>query len=65
MDDDENSKEADGKKGALLSPEVEALDKEISGLGKKKEKSVELQKKVNLINDQVKGWSSRVIQKID
>ena len=65
MDDDENSKEADGKKGALLSPEVEALDKEISGLGKKKEKSVELQKKVNLVNDQVKGWSSRVIQKID
>ena len=51
MDDDENSKEADGKKGALLSPEVEALDKEISGLGKKKEKSVELQKKVNLVND--------------
>ena len=51
MEDDENAKEADGKKGSFTSPEVEALDKEISFLGKKKEKAVELQKKVNLVND--------------
>lgn len=65
MEDDENSKEVNGKKGTFTSPEVEDLDKQIAQLGKKKEKAVELQKKVNLVNDQVKGWSSRVIQKID
>lgn len=65
MEDDENSKEADNKKVTFLSQEVEELDKEINGLNKKKDKADELQKKVNLVNDQVKGWSSRVIQKID
>lgn len=51
MEDDENSKEMHGKKGAFSSPEVEDLDKQISTLGKRKEKAVELQKKVNLVND--------------
>ena len=50
MEDDENSKE-DNKKATFLSPEVEELDKEISSLGKKKDKADELQKKVNLVND--------------
>jgi len=48
-----------------LSPEIEELDKHIQGLSKNKEKSDELRKKVNLIFDQVQGWSSKVIQKID
>lgn len=65
MEDDENAKEADSKKQTFLSPEVEMLDKQITNLVKEKDKKDELQKKVNLINDQVKGWSSRVIQKID
>lgn len=57
MEDDENNAAAtaaaDGakNKGTFMSPEVEALDKEISTLGKRKEKAVELQKKVNLVND--------------
>ena len=61
MEDDENAKEAENKKGVVLSPDMEILDKEILSLNKKKDKTVELQKKVNLVNDQVKGWSSRVI----
>lgn len=65
MEDDENAKETDTKKQTFLSPEVEKLDNEISDLQKDKVKADELSKKVNLVNDQVKGWSSRVIQKID
>ena len=48
MEDDENNAAAtaaaDGakNKGSFLSPEIEALDKEISLLGKGKEKAVEL-----------------------
>jgi uncharacterized protein with gpF-like domain len=61
MEDDENAKEAENKKGAVLSPEMDELDKEILSLNKRKDKAMELQKKVNLVNDQVKGWSSRVI----
>ena len=48
-----------------LTPEIDGLEKEIGGLQKDKEKSDELNKKVNLIYDQVQGWSSKVIQKID
>lgn len=49
----------------ILSPEIDVLDKEISVLGKDQEKTDELRKKVNLIADQVQGWSNRVTQKID
>ena len=42
MEDDENAKEAENKKGAVLSPEMEQLDKDIISFNKKKEKAVEL-----------------------
>lgn len=48
-----------------FSPEIEALDNRIVILSKNKEKSDVLIKKVNLIFDQVQGWSSKVIQKVD
>lgn len=48
-----------------LSPEIEQLDKHIQQLTKEKEKTDELRKKVNLVYDQVQGWSSKVIAKID
>jgi hypothetical protein len=34
-------------------------------LNKEKDKADELCKKVNLVNDQVTGWVSRVIHKVD
>lgn len=59
-------KKQEGDKGhKILSPEVEVLDRQINVLSKDKEKSDELCKKVNLIADQVQGWSGRVTQKID
>ena len=48
-----------------MSPEIEELDKRIQALSKDKEKSDELRKKVNLVYDQVLGWSSKVVAKID
>ena len=50
---------------STFSPEIEALDKKIVVLQKEKELSDELCKKVNLVSDQVHGWCSKVIQKID
>ena len=57
--------DSENKVHKFLSPEIEELDKSIQQLTKEKEKSDELRKKVNLIFDQVQGWSSKVIQKID
>mmetsp|Transcript_11399 Transcript_11399/g.19234 ORF Transcript_11399/g.19234 Transcript_11399/m.19234 type:complete len:188 (+) Transcript_11399:831-1394(+) len=65
-DDDENNfKKKTRADGQPLTQEIEDLDKKISQLSKVKEKSDELCKKVNLVYDQVQGWSSKVIQKID
>jgi phage shock protein A len=43
-----------------LSPELGALDTKISGLKKQCEKAEELNKKVQLVNDQIVGWTSRI-----
>lgn len=65
-DDEEAKKEAGGnQKHQPLSPEIDALDKQIKSYSKDKDKTDELEKKVSLINDQVKGWCSKVIQKVD
>lgn len=65
--DDEN--EQFGKKrnddDKPYSPEIEALDKEILSYTKEKETADELCRKVNLVYDQVRGWCTKVIQKID
>lgn len=47
------------------SPEIDELDKEIIRLTKEKELSDELNRKVELVYDQVEGWCSRVINKVD
>jgi mevalonate kinase len=47
------------------NPELTKLTKELEVLTKEKEKSEELNKKVQLVYDQVQGWCNRVIQKID
>lgn len=47
------------------SPEIDELDKRIVLLTKEKELSDELNRKVELVYDQVQGWCSRVIQKVD
>lgn len=47
------------------SPEIEALDKKIAEQTKEKEIADELCRKVNLVYDQVRGWCTKVIQKID
>lgn len=67
--DDENiqngNQKTDGKENSAFSPEIEELDKEILGLNKNKEKSELRAKKVHLVFEQVQGWCSKVIQKID
>lgn len=61
---DENANNQ-GKKSSALSPELQALDTKIVNLRKQCEKAEELNKKVQLVNDQVVGWSTRIAQKID
>lgn len=68
--EDEQDEDGDGKKktrdnGQAFSPAIAELDKKIIEQQKEKEKTDELCKKVNLVNDQVTGWCSKVIQKID
>ena len=60
MDDNPENKEkvSDGKPH---SQEIEELDKRIIALTKEKLLSDELGRKVDLVYDQVQGWSSRVI----
>ena len=66
MDDDQgNQHKKKRDDGNPFSPEIEELDQKIVGLNKEKDKSIELNKKVNLVFDQVQGWCSKVIQKID
>jgi len=52
-------------KKASQNPAINALDQKQSGLSKQLEKAEELNKKVQLVNDQVQGWTARVVQKID
>ena len=48
-----------------VAPELAALDSQTQELQKKAENSAEVQKKVQLVNDQVTSWCERVIQKVD
>jgi len=43
-----------------LSPELTVLDTKITNLHKQCEKAEELNKKVQLVNDQVVGWTARI-----
>ena len=70
MDDEEdegNMKKTkrDGKASGMNDAEIDALEAEITRRSKDKETADELNKKVNLVNDQVHDWCSKVIQKID
>lgn len=51
------------KKG--FGTDIQKLDDRINELTKQLEKVEEINKKVQLVNDQVQGWCSKVIQKID
>ena len=51
--------------GAVISPELTELDNKIAKLRRQCEKAEELNKKVQLVNDQVVGWTGRIAQKID
>jgi len=64
-DDQGESKKKTRESGQAFSPEIAELDKLIINKGKDKEKTDELCKKVNLVNDQVTWWCSKVIQKVD
>lgn len=70
MQDDNDQNKANKNKtnredGHPFSPEIDQLDKKIVELYKKKEKSDDLNSKVNLVNDQVTGWCAKVMHKID
>ena len=65
MEDEDDQNTSSKKSGQPFSPEIEKLDQEILIQTKSKEKSDELAKKVNLVKDQVQGWCSKVIQKVD
>ena len=60
--------QADGqekKSNHQQTPEITALDNKITTLRKQSEKAEELNKRVQLVNDQVNSWTSRILQKID
>jgi hypothetical protein len=57
--------ETQSRKGDPVSPEIDELDKKIVDLNKNKDKTDELCKKVNLVNDQETGRCFKVIQKVD
>lgn len=60
-----NGMKTSGDGNTVMSPELTALDTKITTLRKQCEKAEELNKKVQLVNDQVVGWTSRIAQKID
>jgi len=62
--DSENPAKKNGA-GAVISPELAALDTKLAVLRRQCEKAEELNKKVQLVNDQVVGWTDRIAQKID
>jgi len=51
----------DGEASKAYSPELSKLDQEITQKTKLLDKVEEINKKVQLVNDQVQGWCSRVI----
>jgi hypothetical protein len=60
-----SSNRNDGNNYGFNDEEIDKLDAEIKIFSKSKESADELNKKVNLVNDQVHDWCSKVIQKID
>ena len=60
-DDEQNLTKKTREDGNPFSPEIDALDKQITHLSKDKENSEDLCKKVNLVNDQVTSWCEKVI----
>lgn len=64
-DEDGTIKKKKRDDGITSTPEIDELDAKILVLNKDKEKTDELCKKVNLVNDQVTGWCSKVIHKVD
>lgn len=66
MDDEEDEgnmkkNKRDGKASGMNDAEIDALEAEITRRSKDKETADELNKKVNLVNDQVHDWCSKVI----
>lgn len=59
----ENKVDSSGK--PQLAPELAELDKKIQAANKQCEKTEEVNKKVQLTNDQVTSWTHRITQKID
>lgn len=60
---EENKTDSKGKPS--LAPELAELDKKNKENQKKYEKTEEINKKVQLTNDQVTSWTTRITQKID
>jgi chromosome segregation ATPase len=56
--------DSDEQKKAL-TPELNSLDQKTTKLRKQLEKAEELNKKVQLVNDQVTTWTMKIVQKID
>lgn len=61
----QNNESNSNKRGGIYGPEIAQLDNKILTLSKGKDKSDEVNKKVQLVNDQVQNWCERMIQKID
>ena len=61
----QNNDSASSSKRNVHGPEIAELENKICSLTKTKEKSEEINKKVQLVNDQVQNWCERMIQKID
>ena len=61
----QNNESSSNKRSGVYGPEIVELDNKIKTLSKTKEKTEEINKKVQLVNDQVSNWCERMIQKID
>ncbi len=48
-----------------MNPQINAIDLKLTQYRKQLDKAEEINKKVQLVNDQVQGWTSRIVQKID
>lgn len=57
--------QAEGEDKKAINPELNMLDQKINVFHKQHEKAEELNKRVQLVNDQVNSWTSRIVQKID
>ena len=53
------------QKSASYAPELNMLEKKLVEQRKQAEQAKQVAKKVQLVDDQVQSWCSRVIQKLD